>query len=180
VVRSLIQRPSGATTWNAEPVDPQRPPSDLLYPEPIGSLLPFARSATTMAEWSRCPAAGFRWYSVLRGGKRSGYFCLTLTPGQARVADAWTPSENAQDWAHLYRLAIHAARQEKGIHEIRADAVPECCRQGLEMAGFRLRHREPLMIRDRRQRLPAGKVLHFQLMDGDGAFWHAGRPDYRL
>ena len=75
---------------------------------------------------------------------------------------------------------MQAAAQEKGINEMRADTVPVCCRQGLAMAGFTLRQEEPLMVRDRRKRLPANLILHFQPADGDGAFWHAGVRDYWL
>jgi len=180
IIRSLLQPAAGTSNWQAVAIDPAQPPADFLYPSPAGQLLPFARTPEGLAFWGRCPIARFLAFHVQRNQRPSGYFCLTLTPGQARLADAWTPSEEPADWANLYRLAVDAAARENGINEVRADAVPACCREGLEMAGFTLRQEEPLMVRDRRKRLPDDFTLHYQPVDGDGAFWHAGVPDYRL
>lgn len=180
VVRSLLQPGIGPVRWQAELMDPARPQTDFPYPAPLPGILPFARNQETLAAWSRCPAARFLVFRATRDKTEAGYFCLTFTPGQARIADAWTPSEDPADWALLYQLAAHTAAQQHGSYELRAEAVPDCCRQGLAMAGFRLRREEPLMLRDRRRILPDEPALHFQPIDGDGAFWHSGAPDYLL
>lgn len=180
VVRSLLQPAAGRTRWRAEAVSPAQIPADFPFAQTVGTLVPFVRTAATLRYWSQCPAAGFRIFRAWEGTRSRGYFCLTLPPGQARIVDAWTPTTELDDWTELYRLAAETAAGLPGVCELRAEAAPAGCREALVRSGFQLRREEPLMVRDRRQRLPVGAELHFQPLDGDGAFWHAGIPDYLL
>jgi hypothetical protein len=116
-------------------------------------------------------------YVVRQNDKPRGYFLLSFTPGQARIADAWITGAS-EDWVALYRLAVAMAFEDWNTAEITAASCLAIGQQALEQIGFRCHRSLPVMLSDAKKRLMGAPMPHLQLIDNDFAFWHPGRPDY--
>jgi hypothetical protein len=170
--------------WTAAPIDPDQIPAEAL-PASTDEILACERSPAQFQYFMTCPVARFALYLVQHDGVPRGYFLLSFTPGQARVADAWIirdPKEAIvgypEAWMALYRLAVAAAFEDSNSAEITAASCLTAAQHALEAIGFR-RHRSlPVMLSDPKKRLSGAPMAHLQLIDNDFAFWHPGRPDY--
>jgi len=137
----------------------------------------FQSSLSIASYYERCPVATMKWWELRRDGKRAGYFCLALTPGQARLVDGRVGDGSSIHWQALAGLAAAQARTE-GAHELAAWGAREEVREGLDKAGVRLRTTDDLMLYDRLKRLPAGETFDFHFLHSDRAFLHPGTPAY--
>ncbi len=161
-----------AAGWRAQEINPAELNS---WPASASDALRLERNAELFQYLAACPLTGARFFRALRGQEPKGYFCLTFSPGQARLADAWTDSE---DWTNLYALAIQEAQRHPGANEITAAAPHDLSLHALEKCGFHTRVVDPVQLLDPRGQVPAGLPLQVQLIDGDAAFRNTAHPDY--
>jgi hypothetical protein len=127
---------------------------------------------------SNCPIAPGAFFLALRGAEPVGYFCLTFPPGQARIADAWISSSQAEDWIQFYALAVEQAYRRPGVNEVTVAAASGIALAALETSGFRIRARDPVQLYDPQKRVPPDFPLDVQLIDGDAAFRNSAGPGY--
>jgi hypothetical protein len=165
--------------WRAQPID-QSELSKSRVPWPVGDprALLLERDAELFQYLTACPLTSPAFFLAIRDSEPAGYFCLTFPPGQARIADAWVVSNQVEDWAGIYALAIQQASQHPGVNEITAAALNEASFYGLERCGFYTRAIDPVQIFDPRGKVPPDLPLQVQLIDGDAAFRNTGNPDY--
>ena len=164
-----------APGWTAETTDPQTIPPHV-WPRPSAGIAVFERTPERFEYLSGCPIARCTFHAVRFKGECRGYFCIFETPGVARIADAWGIDTDA--WAAVYQLAADQALRMDGVAEIATAAGIDPARRALEAAGFRQRREEYLVVYNQSGSIDPNLACHFQLIDSDVAFLHAGRPDY--
>jgi len=130
-----------------------------------------------LASLAECPSVRCALYLVRRDGRPHGYFCMTWAPGQARIV-ACSVRGSAAEWAQLYRLALDQARSDRRVSEIVTAAATDAQRQALETCGFHSRYADEIALYDRRGRVPADARLHWEMIHGDAAYLHSGRPQF--
>ncbi len=167
-----LRAPAPEPGWEAFPcVDPERLPPSRLSPA-FHSSIGFSRY------YSECPVARMRWYEIGHNGAFMGYFLLAETPGQIRLAEASLQNRAGRDaWRNLAGLAVRAALNQPDANEIVAWTNHPDFQAALTDAGFLHRGSEELMVRDPAHKF-AGQAPHFQMLQGDMAFLHGGRPAY--
>ena len=170
---------SVAKGWIAEPVDPIELDGPRIPWAAAGPKnLTLQRDPELFQNLAACPLTGAVFFLTTRASEPTGYFCLTFPPGQARIADAWTVSNQVEDWANTYALAVEQARQRPGVNEITVADAGEASLAALEQCGFHTRDVDPVQIFDPGGRLPPGLPLNVQMIDGDASFRSTGNPDY--
>jgi hypothetical protein len=151
------------------------------FPTPCPSVQAsavFERTGRAMAYFLDCPATPVEFHLVERSGSSiTGYFVLTFPPGQCRIADAWVDSNRPEDWADLYQLAVQQGREHADAAEIVTVATTAVASGALQQTGFHERGRVVLRFLLRGGGDPPPDI-RYQLMDGDGAFLHNGRPSF--
>jgi hypothetical protein len=162
--------------WTAAVVDPDQLPAEVL-PSSTDQILACERSPAQFRYLMTCPVTRFALYLIRQHGVPRGYFLLSFTPGQARVADTWIVGDY-EDWTALYRLAIAAAFEDPKTAEVTAASCLNAGQRALEGIGFRRHRTLPVMVSDPKRRFSETPMPHLQLIDNDFAFWHPGRPDY--
>jgi hypothetical protein len=171
--------PRAATTWRVQRVDPiELVQARIPWPAATPESLLLERDPELFQYLAACPLTGADFFLAIRDSQPAGYFCLTFPPGQARIADAWAASNQAEDWGQTYALAVRQASQHPGVNEIIAAAAGEESLAALERCGFHTRAVDPVQIFDPRAQVPPGLPLLVQLADGDAAFRHTANPDY--
>ena len=164
--------PAAEPGWQAVLCPPEclSPPSTA---QPV-----FHSSLGFAAYYFRCPVARVRWYEVRHKGAYKGFFLLVATPGQVKLAEAAVQdADDRKAWQNLATLAAQAALDWPDANEIALWTTSPAFNAGLTDAGFLPRGKEELMVRDPGCKLAATQV-HFQLLNGDTAFLHSGRPAY--
>ena len=164
------------TGWAAMPVDPTEIPPEVL-PASSGHVLACERSPAQFRYLLTCPVARFTLYLVRQHDVPRGYFLLSVTPGQTRVADSWIGGDS-EAWIALYRLAVATAFEDPNASEITAASCLAAAQRALEEIGFRRHRTLPVMVSDPKKRLSGAPMPNLQLIENDFAFWHRGRPDY--
>jgi hypothetical protein len=160
--------------WSARASDPGENP---VWPSPRETAAVCARDAGGFRYLARCPVMRTAFYTLRNGPDAAGYFLLAFVPGQARIADAWTPSDDPQDWQRLFALAEAEALRNPEVAEITTIASLPAALAALPARGFRRIKEEDLMAYDPKRILPAVN-LHFQLVDNDACYLHDGSPLY--
>jgi hypothetical protein len=97
-----------------------------------------------------------------------GYFLLSATRGQCRIADIFVDSQSISDWREAYRLALAQAAAAPDTCEITVFGSLGWVSELLEDQGFRKRDELPVMVFD-----PSGRLsepLHLQMIDSDYFF----------
>lgn len=151
------------------------------WPQPTPELAVFERTPALFHYLTQCPTTEVRLYGIQDSGKWKGYFVLVFVPGTARVADAWTTS-GVDGWRALYRLASRCALEYDApggsVNEIVTASGLAEAQQALIDCGYRYRKEEHLMLYQVRDQLPQHLPVHYQMIDADVAFLHAGKPEY--
>lgn len=161
--------------WSATCVDPQ---DNTLWPFPLPGVVVFKRNSDKFRYLALCPLIQTRFYIVCKRDTAVGYFVLTFAPGQARIADAWTPSKDPASWEKLFALATEEALRHPGANEIVTLAGMDPARAALSTCGYHKIKQEALMVHDPKHVLPVGSSVHFQMVDNDHCFLHSGTPIY--
>ncbi|MBW4053392.1 MAG: hypothetical protein HIU85_18405 [Proteobacteria bacterium] len=146
-----------------------------VFPRPRAGMAVLERSPALFAHALACPMVASELYAIALRGKMRGYVLLTFAPGQARVADIWTQSEDPADWRACIQCAVERAMQHDDVAEIIAWAsTPALSARWLE-CGFHARTEEPVLIRQRGA-LEIPSTVHLQMLDTDAAYLHHGLP----
>jgi hypothetical protein len=164
--------------WSSELIEPNQLPVTVL-PHSDTSALVMRRTPAVFEYLKECPTTRFSLYLAVRHGHPSGYFLLSHTPGQARIADFWAPEPQMHVWAALVSLAIESAYADPSVAEITASCSLPWGQSALEACGFRPTHSLPIMSFDPKKKLARPVPLHFQMVDNDFSFLHEGRPAYQ-
>jgi hypothetical protein len=157
--------------WTAAPVEPARL-STGLAPQF------FPRPAAFFEYLLRCPAGGFRLYSLARGGQPEGHFLLSLVRGQARLAGLWLRQASEDQYRAGVLLAQRAAHAIADACEFAAKGTEGASRRAALAAGLRPIDSAPVFLLDRKDVFPKADEFQFQFIDDDGAFLDIGRTDY--
>ena len=160
--------------WTATPMETERIP----FPQPEGERLVFEQGPGQIRYLLQCPTARFEYFTLRRSSAPVGYFCLAFVPGQARLAESWVAAGEPETWAQLVRLAYRQAMANPDSNEMAAQTGNAALQAALRNAGFRLRHSDSVLVYDPKRGIPEGASLDFQMIHGDMAFWHPGRPVY--
>lgn len=146
-----------------------------VIPRPRAGMAVIERSPAGFAHALACPMVASELYGLELRGTLRGYFLLTFAPGQVRVADLWTESEDPADWRACIQCAVERAMQHEDAVEIVGWAsTPELSARWRE-CGFHARTDEPVLIRQRGA-LEVPSLVHLQMLDTDAAYLHQGVP----
>lgn len=147
-----------------------------LLPRPRAQMAVMERSTSIFRHLLQCPMVDTELYVFEQSGHPRGYFLLTFPPGQARLADLWTASEDPDDWRSLILCAVRCAMRHPAAVELAAWSVdPEVC-QRLRECGFHARITQPVQLMVPPD-FDAPPALHVQMIDSDHAYLHQGRPE---
>ena len=173
--RNLVWGLSGAQIppgWQAQATSPAKIVS---WPRSHGLNICPSRGADFYEYVFRCPTAECRLFSIQKEGRDTGYFCLSLVPGQARIVELWMETDDPATWGIGYALAsCESARL--GAAEVVGASSSQLGWDALGVAGYRLRDKAPILLRPRE----TGEVKRplMQMVDGDAFFLHHGVPQY--
>jgi len=147
----------------------------LLACEAKEGIAVLARSTDALKFALRCPISPTRLFAAENDGRVLGYVVVSFAPGQARIADCWVGSDDANEWCAVIQCAVARARREYAVAEVVAWASDPMLQQALTMCGFHPRTREALQVRASAAfpAPPAG--LRVQMIDSDLAYHHVGR-----
>ena len=143
-----------------------------VFPDPcVTRQVICARTATSLGYFLNCPAANVEGYVLERNGTPAGYFLLSRSGHQCRIADLWLQPARPQDWAAAYSSAVAAAAVNAHTVQVTAAASHQPQIEALRQAGFRHTHSEPVFVHDPDRRLgdPSGLALSF--LENDGFYW---------
>jgi hypothetical protein len=157
--------------WRAQPIDPE----DVMQ---VAEVLPAATSEVPVLERSpelfrhalACPIVPVKLYALRRAGRIEGYFVLSHTPAQVRLADLWTKSSNPEDWRALVHSAIHQARYHADAAEIGAWSSDARLSQVLRECGFHARFTVPIYIRGSASVTVPDRTPSVQMLDSDAFY----------
>jgi hypothetical protein len=160
--------------WTAAPIRAEEVP----FPQSGGQRFVFEQAAEQIRYLLQCPTARFEYFTVRRAGEPVGYFCLVFVPGQARLAESWLQTDEPDACAQLVHLARQQALANPNSNEMVAQTSSASMQAALRDAGFRLHHSDSVLVYDPKRNMPEAAILDFQMVHGDMAFWHRGRPLY--
>jgi hypothetical protein len=171
VLSALVAPAVHCGGWHAPRIERERVQS-------IASMLPTANANMTVLERSiasltyflECPIAPMALHSLEKGGKRRGYFLLSVAAGQARLVDCWVDSEDANDWRAMVACAVQVALQTPGIAELIALASDPMLSHCLRESGFRAKWTEAIQILPSTRGASIPTNLRFQMLDSDAAY----------
>lgn len=165
--------------WEVRRIEPgELASAEIPWPKPAPGAAVFERTAELMRYYLRCPVAPMELYAVAKEGSVRGYFLLASAPAQARIVDFWTDSGDRRDWQALVQLAVLQARQNRSIAEVVSMASDAVTIQSLLDCGFHARGSAPIrLLACGGSALPNGPI-RFQMLDGDAAYAHIGRPKF--
>ena len=83
-----------------------------------------------------CPGGNCRGFTLSSGGKRVGYLILSRPDGQVRVADLRIRSQEPEDWAAAYSVALDLAWEDRLCNEIMSFGSTDLAREALAANGF--------------------------------------------
>ena len=143
-----------------------------VFPDPcVTRQVICARTATSLGYFLNCPAANVEGYVLERNGTPAGYFLLSRSGHQCRIADLWIRAADRDPWAEAYASATARARAGSGITDITAAASLALQTGALEQAGFRRTHSEPVFVLDPGRLLEDHNDLALGLLENDGFYW---------
>jgi hypothetical protein len=160
--------------WTAAPIRVEGVP----FPQSDGQRFVFEQAPEQIRYLLQCPTARFEYFTVRRAGEPVGYFCLVFVPGQARLAESWLQTDEPDACGQLLRLARQQALANPNSNEMVAQTSSASMQAALRDAGFRLYHSDSVLVYDPKRSMPETAILDFQMIHGDMAFWHRGRPLY--
>lgn len=142
------------------------------FPAPSPKTMVLERSVGMFSYLLRCPIAPMQLFAVKSPAGTQGYFLLSSTPGQVRIADCWIDSEQADAWGALLLCAVERAQEDSQALEVVIRASDPVLAQALMRAGFRARSRAAVSVRP-----PPGFTLpamdvRVQMIDNDAAYFY--------
>src|SRR5690348_9665529 len=147
------------------------PGSRVAFLEPSAAMLNFVLA---------CPGGNCRGFTLSASGKRVGYFILSRPEGQVRVADLRIRSQEPQDWAAAYSVALDLAWEDRLCNEIMSFGSTELVREALIANGFQRVASRLVRLVDRGKILKDLPPLQLQSITTDAFFLSITSHQYYL
>ena len=141
-----------------------------------GMVLP-GRSPELLRHVLACPIVPVELYALEKAGRVLGYFVLSYAPGQARLADLWTVSEDLAHWRALVHSAVRQARSQGGLAEFVAWSSDPRLSQVFGACGFHARLTLPIYLRSSGEVPVPQETLRVQMIDNDAFYLYFGRNE---
>jgi hypothetical protein len=145
---------------------------DLPLPTPTPGKIVFERTPALLRHALACPIVPIELYGLARGGHIGGCFLLSYAPGQARLADFWTASEDPADWRALVHAAVNQARSKKGLAELVVWSSDPSLSLILDNCGFHERLSLPVSLRPPEGSAIPRDIMRVQMLDSDAFYLH--------
>ncbi|HEX4267594.1 MAG TPA: hypothetical protein VHY36_06895 [Steroidobacteraceae bacterium] len=142
----------------------------LPLPTPLSRLVVFERSTERLRHVLACPIVPVELYGLEKGGRIGGYFVLSYAPGQARIADMWSASQDAAHWRALVHAAVNEARRKGGLAELVVWSSDPGLSQILDDCGFHERLRLPVSLRAAEKTAIPHDIMRIQMLDSDAYY----------
>jgi hypothetical protein len=136
-------------------------------------------TAATLNMALACPGGNCRGFTLSSRGKRAGYLILSRPDGQVRVTDLRIRSQEPQDWAAAYSVALSLAREDSGCNEMMSFGSTDLVRGALAANGFLRVGSRVIRLFDRGKILKDLPPLQLQSITTDAFFLTSpSRPYY--
>ena len=135
----------------------------------------FERSPALLSYFLGCPIAPMKIYALEQAHRLRGYFLLSFTGREARLADCWLDSDDPAAWRALIYCAIGAAGTSDCLTLTTLATEPLLSRCLLE-CGFRVHQTLPVQWLAADDMTPPGESMHLQMLDYDAAYLHHPKP----
>lgn len=145
-----------------------------LLPTPVSGMAVFERSTARLRHALSCPIVPVELFAVEKAGHAGGYFVLSYAPGQARIADMWTASQEPADWRALIHAAVSQARRKRGLAELTAWSSEPHLSQILADCGFHERLSLPIYLRAAAKAALPQDAMRVQMLDSDASYLYFG------
>ncbi len=145
-----------------------------VLPAPAPGLVVLERSPALLRHALACPIVPLALYGLERAGRIGGYFALSRTPGQIRLADLWMDSSDPEDWRAGVHSAVRQAQYDAQAAEIAAWASDARLSQALTECGFHVRFTLPIYLRGSAGAAFPEHPLRVQMLDNDAFYLHDG------
>jgi hypothetical protein len=145
---------------------------DLPFPTPAPGKIIFERTPALLRYVLACPIVPIELYGLEKGGRMGGYFLLSYAPGQARIADMWSVSQDSADWRALVNAAVNQIRSRRGLAEIIVWASDPSVSQILAECGFHERLSLPMSLRSGESASVPRDIMRVQMLDSDAFYLH--------
>lgn len=163
--------------WSFECSSPHQVPKYLWQSVHPAGQAGIARQASSYEYFLTCPFVDTHFVLLNRDGAASGCLLLTVTAGQARIADLWLREPSPEAFQAAYGLACRATLEMTSAVELVVAASIANRQQALQAVGFREYCRDQIML------LPAERAPQMrydcQWIDNDGAYLTSGGREYR-
>lgn len=133
------------------------------------------RSTGALADFARCAIAPSTYHEVRNAGELTGSFVLTLTPGQARISDAW--AIEPAHWDRVHEAACRAALTFVDALEVACQTNDLEQERSLRGLGFQSCGSDALFLLASKEHMANDAHVRFQLLDSDLAFLHQGSTE---
>ncbi len=172
---SLSAPRAGVGGWQVRRIGVDEVPriADAL-PDRCADLALFGRSPDLLRHVLACPIVPVELYALEKAGRVLGYFVLSYAPGQARLADLWTVSEDLADWRALAHSAVRQARSRGGLAELVAWSSDPRLSQVFGACGFHARLTLPIYLRSSGEVPVPQETLRVQMIDNDAFYLYFG------
>jgi hypothetical protein len=148
--------------------------TNLPFPTPIAGKAVFERSAALFRYVLACPIVPIELYGLEKGGRIGGYFLLSYAPGQARIADMWTTSQDPADWRAVVNAAVNQARSKRGLAEIIVWSSDPGLSHILDECGFHERLNLPMSLQPSQSTAIPRDIMRVQMLDSDAFYLYFG------
>jgi hypothetical protein len=149
----------------------------LAHAESSGSRIVLQRSAAQITAWLACPVATMHHGEVFVGDAMLGSFLVCLTPGQARIVDAWADEQLPGAWDAVLELAYRHGCRQPGANEVVFQGNDAAQQRALEACGFVAVGSDPLAILASPALVNDGASLRHHLIDSDLGYLHHEEPE---
>lgn len=142
------------------------------FPDPsLTRQVVCARTPESLGYFLTCPAVKMEAHLLERAQTPAGYFLLSRSGRQCRIADLWIRSADRQAWTEAYAVATATAGTDPHTTEVTVAASSPLETGALEQAGYRRTHAEPVFVLDPDGRLGERSDLALSLLENDGFYW---------
>jgi hypothetical protein len=121
-----------------------------------------------------CPIVPIELYALERAARIGGYFLLSYAPGQARIADMRSASDDPADWRALLQAAVHQARSKGGLAELIVWSSDPALSRILEDCGFHERLSLPIYLLASPNAEIPHDIMRVQMLDSDAFYLYFG------
>ena len=143
-------------------------------PRAIAGTEIFERSEGLFRFMLDCPIVPMELYALKGPNEVRGYFLLAFAPGQARIADCWVASDEADAWQALMHHAAAQAWRHSDVTELVCWSSDDVMTRSLAATGFHHRNQQPIFLRLAGLGETTTGRVRVQMMDNDAAYFYHG------